>query len=199
MKEVEELLTRLEAAEALYPSSQAMGAFHPIYKSAAFVGRIKTMCLWYNITQQARLKLTILGKILARLQGEKFSWPVQTSYTATETMGSASSSSASGLENEIDSGVHSVDSTKSYQRKQSVVAPSNGGIACPKVQFLLNDEVAHVHAGEQGDTTSSNEYVELVLNITILIICETIFAVHLPQNYARLQIICHIARIPYTI
>lgn len=145
MKEVEELLTRLEAAEALYPSSQAMGAFHPIYRSESFVGRIKTMCLWYNITKQARLKLTILGKILARLQGEKFSWPVQTSYTATES--SSGNSSASGLDND-DSGMHSIDSTKSSHRKLS----SANNIPMPKVQFLLND-VAHV----PGDTTSSNE------------------------------------------
>lgn len=66
MKEVEDLLTRLEAAEALYPSSQVMGAFHPIYKNENFVGRIKAMCLWYNITRQNRLKLCIFGKILAR-------------------------------------------------------------------------------------------------------------------------------------
>lgn len=66
MKEVEDLLTRLEAAEALYPSSQVMGTFHPIYKNENFVGRIKAMCLWYNITRQNRLKLCIFGKILAR-------------------------------------------------------------------------------------------------------------------------------------
>lgn len=148
MKEVEELLTRLEAAEALYPSSQAMGAFHPIYKSESFVGRIKTMCLWYNITKQARLKLTILGKILARLQGEKFSWPVQTSYTAT-TESSSGNSSASGMDNE-DSGMNSIDSTRSMHRKLS--STNNMGVPMPKVQFLLND-VAHV----PGDTTSSNE------------------------------------------
>ncbi|XP_061402148.1 mitogen-activated protein kinase kinase kinase 4-like [Musca vetustissima] len=148
MKEVEELLTRLEAAEALYPSSQAMGAFHPIYRSESFVGRIKTMCLWYNITKQARLKLTILGKILARLQGEKFSWPVQTSYTATES--SSGNSSASGMENE-DSGMNSIDSTRSSSHRK--LSSTNAmGLPMPKVQFLLND-VAHV----PGDTTSSNE------------------------------------------
>ena len=66
LQEVEELLTRLDAAEALYPSSQAMGAFHPIYKSETFVVSIKSMCLWYNITKQHQMKLSILGKILAR-------------------------------------------------------------------------------------------------------------------------------------
>jgi len=66
LKEVEDLLTKLEAAEALYPSSQAMGKFHPIYESESFIARIKTMCLWFNITKQNQLKLCILGKILAR-------------------------------------------------------------------------------------------------------------------------------------
>lgn len=151
MKEVEEFLTRLEAAEALYPSSQAMGAFHPIYKSDSFVNRVKAMCLWYNITKQSKLKLIILGKILARLQGEKFSWPVQTSYSVTET--SSGNSSASGLDND-DSGMNSIDSTKSAHRKLSTANTNSTitGLPMPKVQFLLND-VAHA----PGDTTSSNE------------------------------------------
>lgn len=66
LKEVEELLTRLETAEALYPSTQVMAAFYPVYKCEAFVGRVKAMCLWYNITRHLRLKLIILGKLLAR-------------------------------------------------------------------------------------------------------------------------------------
>lgn len=66
LREVEELLTRLEAAEALYPSSQVLANFHPMYKSPKFVGRVKAMCLWYNITRHHRLKLLIVGKIFAR-------------------------------------------------------------------------------------------------------------------------------------
>lgn len=66
LREVEELLTRLEAAEALYPSSQVLGSFHPEYKSPEFVGRVRAMCLWYNITRHQRLKLQIVGKIFAR-------------------------------------------------------------------------------------------------------------------------------------
>lgn len=66
LREIEELLTRLEAAEALYPSSKVLGDFHPEYKSPKFVGRVKAMCLWYNITRHQRLKLLIVGKIFAR-------------------------------------------------------------------------------------------------------------------------------------
>lgn len=151
MREVEGMLTRLEAAEALYPSSQAMGALHPIYKSQSFVGRIKSMCLWYNITKQNKLKLSILGKILARLQDEKFSWPVCTSsYIASDS----GNSSASGVEND-DSAVNSMDSSKPPSVAGSVSRKGcrNGSVtACPKVQFMLNDET-HV----PGETSSSNE------------------------------------------
>ncbi|XP_016936604.4 mitogen-activated protein kinase kinase kinase 4 isoform X1 [Drosophila suzukii] len=151
LREVEGMLTRLEAAEALYPSSQAMGALHPIYKSQSFVGRIKSMCLWYNITKQNKLKLSILGKILARLQDEKFSWPVCTSsYIATDS----GSSSASGVEND-DSAVNSMDSSKppSVAGSASRKGCRNGSVTpCHKVQFMLND-TTHV----PGETSSSNE------------------------------------------
>ncbi|XP_067619394.1 mitogen-activated protein kinase kinase kinase 4 isoform X2 [Eurosta solidaginis] len=145
MKEVEELLTRLEAAEALYPSSQVMGVFHPIYKSENFVGRIKAMCLWYNITRQNRLKLSIFGKILARLQGEKFSWPVQTSHAGTD------SGTSSGVEND-DSGVNSVDSNKTNASLTTPQRKLSSFFSTPKVHFMLND-VAQV----PNETSSSNE------------------------------------------
>ncbi|XP_053945911.1 mitogen-activated protein kinase kinase kinase 4 isoform X2 [Anastrepha ludens] len=145
MKEVEELLTRLEAAEALYPSSQVMGAFHPIYKNENFVGRIKAMCLWYNITRQNHLKLCIFGKILARLQSEKFSWPVQTSYAGTD------SGTSSGVEND-DSGVNSVESTKTSSSQATPQRKLSSIFTPPKVQFMLND-IAQV----PGETSSSNE------------------------------------------
>lgn len=66
LKQVEILLGRLESAESLYSSSKAMGSHYPVYKSADFVGRVKAMCLWYNITRHHRMKLLILGKLLAK-------------------------------------------------------------------------------------------------------------------------------------
>lgn len=105
LREVEELLTRLETAEALYPSSQVLATFHPVYKSPEFVGRVKAMCLWYNITRHQRLKLLIVGKIFARLQGKQFQWPMSSSDQPTD------SSSSSNQENE-DSGRDSVDSKR---------------------------------------------------------------------------------------
>ncbi|XP_043681622.1 mitogen-activated protein kinase kinase kinase 4 [Vespula pensylvanica] len=71
LRQVEGLLARLEAAEALYPSSQAFAAHYPSYKSPEFTGRVKAMCLWYNMTKHHRLKLQILGKLLMMLHTKK--------------------------------------------------------------------------------------------------------------------------------
>ncbi|XP_047366755.1 mitogen-activated protein kinase kinase kinase 4 isoform X2 [Vespa velutina] len=71
LRQVEGLLARLEAAEALYPSSQAFAVHYPLYKSPEFTGRVKAMCLWYNMTKHHRLKLQILGKLLMMLHTKK--------------------------------------------------------------------------------------------------------------------------------
>ena len=71
LKQVENLLTRLEAAEALFPSSQAFSLQYPLYKSLEFSGRVKAMCLWYNMTKHHRLKLIILGRLLTLLNKSK--------------------------------------------------------------------------------------------------------------------------------
>ncbi|XP_006619036.1 mitogen-activated protein kinase kinase kinase 4 [Apis dorsata] len=66
LQQVEILLSRLESAEALYPSSQAFAIHYPLYKSTEFTDRVKAMCLWYNMTKHHQLKLQILGKLLMR-------------------------------------------------------------------------------------------------------------------------------------
>lgn len=71
LQQVEGLLARLEAAEALYPSCQAFAANYPLYKSAEFTDRVKAMCLWYNMTKHHRLKLQILGRLLMMLHSKK--------------------------------------------------------------------------------------------------------------------------------
>ncbi|XP_046611191.1 mitogen-activated protein kinase kinase kinase 4 isoform X1 [Neodiprion virginianus] len=71
LKQVENLLGRLEAAEALYPSSHALAVQYPMYKSQEFMGRVKALCLWYNMTKHQKLKLLILGKLLTLLNTKK--------------------------------------------------------------------------------------------------------------------------------
>lgn len=70
LKEVEELLNRLENAEALFPSSKAFGEAYELYNSPEFIVRVKSMCLWYNITKHQRLKLVILGRLLTFLENQ---------------------------------------------------------------------------------------------------------------------------------
>ncbi|XP_069698248.1 mitogen-activated protein kinase kinase kinase 4 isoform X1 [Periplaneta americana] len=74
LKDVEKLLHRLEVAEALYPSSKAFGAQHPLYTDEHFVGRVKAMCLWYNMTKHHRLKMLIIGK-LVYIHQKNYNWP----------------------------------------------------------------------------------------------------------------------------
>lgn len=137
LREVEELLTRLEAAEALYPSSQVLASFHEEYRRPEFVARVKAMCLWYNITRHQRLKLLIVGKIFARLQGKQFQWPMSSSDRPTD------SSSSSTQENE-DSGRDSVDS------RTKIVSPPT---RIPKVKFTCDGD-DHLNSSPENSASS---------------------------------------------
>lgn len=94
LKDIEEILLQLEAAESLFPSSKAFGELFPLYTSAEFVGRVKAMCLWYNMTRHHRLKLVIIGKLLALLENKDFQWPMQESVDSTSPSDSNSSTNS---------------------------------------------------------------------------------------------------------
>lgn len=76
LRDVEALLKRLEEAESLFPSSQAFAELYPLYSSPEIVGRVKAMCLWYNMTKHQRLKMNILGRLLALLENKSLDWPI---------------------------------------------------------------------------------------------------------------------------
>lgn len=137
LRQVESLLTRLEAAENLFPSSKAMGHHFPLYKSAHFVDRVKTMCMWYNVTRHHRLKLIILGKILARLQGKDYKWPLIES--------ESNSSGSSVQELDIDSARSTSDAIKS----------SDASLDRHKVQFLGIDDVDRASATDSANSDES--------------------------------------------
>lgn len=75
LKDIEKLMNRLEAAESLFPSSKAFGECYPTYNSPEFVGRVKAMCLWYNMTRHQLLKIIILGRLLT-LEDKLWLWPI---------------------------------------------------------------------------------------------------------------------------
>ena len=136
LKQVESLLTRLEAAEDLFPSNKAMGAHFHLYNSQEFLNRIRTMCLWYNLTRHHRLRLIILGKLLARLQGKEYKWPLVESDT------SSGSSSIQDTENDSARG-SSLDNKINEQTER------------PKVQFLNVDETDQASATDSANSDES--------------------------------------------
>lgn len=138
LRQIESLLSRLEAAEDLFPSNKAMGAHFPRYNSQEFINRLKTMCLWYNITRHHRLKLVILGKVLARLQGKEYKWPLVDS--------DSSSGSSSIQEVEVDS---------SSDGKNAEVGEK------PKAQFLPSDEADHASATDSANSDESLKHNNL--------------------------------------
>ncbi|KAJ0177544.1 hypothetical protein K1T71_006417 [Dendrolimus kikuchii] len=73
MREVSTLLDAFFNAVALYPSSKAMTADHPLIASQPFQNRLKAMCLWYNTALNMRMKLLAFSRMLRsiRLKGEK--------------------------------------------------------------------------------------------------------------------------------
>lgn len=138
LRQVESLLTRLEAAEDLFPSNKAMGSHFHLYNSPDFINRIKTMCLWYNLTRHHRLNLMILGKVLAKLQGKEYKWPM---------VESDSSGSSSIQEQEADSARGSSVEMKPAEPNEK---PSK-----PKVQFINTDDVEFASTTDSANSDES--------------------------------------------
>lgn len=95
LKEIEELMKNLEAAESLFPSSKAFAEHYPLYNSPELVGKVKAMCLWYNMVKRQRLKLFILGRLLTLLNSKYYQWPVSMSFDGSMDASSPSDSNSS--------------------------------------------------------------------------------------------------------
>ncbi|XP_049820436.1 mitogen-activated protein kinase kinase kinase 4 isoform X2 [Aethina tumida] len=76
LRQVEGLSRRLEEAENLFPSNKAFAELYPLYNSPEFVGRVKAISLWYNMTKHQRLKLAILNKLVSSLDSRRSMWPL---------------------------------------------------------------------------------------------------------------------------
>ncbi|KAJ3666937.1 hypothetical protein Zmor_002358 [Zophobas morio] len=71
LRDIEDLMQRLSAAEALFPSGHAFAELYPLYSSPEFICRVKAISLWYNMTRQQRLKLMIMVKLLENKVGRE--------------------------------------------------------------------------------------------------------------------------------
>lgn len=124
LSDIEKLLNRLESAESLFSSSRAFALLYPTYNSPEFVGRVKAMCLWYNLTKLQLLKIVILSRMLT-LENKLYTW--QLDY-----------SSISSITESIESGSpsDSNSSTSSNNSFISIKAP----IILTSISALLNSE-----------------------------------------------------------
>ncbi|KAG5876197.1 hypothetical protein JTB14_001940 [Gonioctena quinquepunctata] len=95
LRDVEKLLNRLEVAESLFSSSKAFAELYPLYSSPEIVGRVKAMCLWYNMTKHQRLKLSILGRLLTLLESKQGYWAVPGDETNTGSPSDSNNSTTS--------------------------------------------------------------------------------------------------------
>ncbi|XP_074030736.1 mitogen-activated protein kinase kinase kinase 4 isoform X2 [Leptinotarsa decemlineata] len=101
LRDVDNLLMRLEEAESLFPSSKAFAELYPLYSSPEIVGRVKAMCLWYNLTKHHRLKLNILGRLLTTLDSKHTCWAISgddtNSGSPSDSKNSTTSSSSDSI------------------------------------------------------------------------------------------------------
>nr|WAK98091.1 mitogen-activated protein kinase kinase kinase 4 [Colaphellus bowringi] len=102
LRDVEKLLKRLEDAESLFPSSKAFAEIYPLYSSPEIVGRVKAMCLWYNMMKHQRLKLSILGKFLTMLECKQGCWAMPGDEINSGSPSDSNNSTASSMS---DSGI----------------------------------------------------------------------------------------------
>ncbi|KAF5299190.1 hypothetical protein FQA39_LY02363 [Lamprigera yunnana] len=108
LREVEKLLNRLEVAESLFPSSTSFGDLYSTYNSSEFVGRVKAMCLWYNMTKHQLLKIVILGRLLT-LEDKLNIWPLRMCSDSNYSVDSSPSDSYSSTSSHSDFNVNASD------------------------------------------------------------------------------------------
>ncbi|XP_044726764.1 mitogen-activated protein kinase kinase kinase 4 isoform X2 [Chrysoperla carnea] len=75
LQEVEQILLKMDAATALYPSTKALAAQYPLYKSPQFTAKFKAMSIWYNLTKENRGQLFSIEDFISSLYGNgKYNW-----------------------------------------------------------------------------------------------------------------------------
>ncbi|XP_069140240.1 mitogen-activated protein kinase kinase kinase 4-like isoform X2 [Argopecten irradians] len=76
LDQVEELLSKLDALEQLFPTSKAFAKEFPMYGTPNFKNRVKSLYLWLNITRDLCHKMKLLGKILGVQHLNDVFWPM---------------------------------------------------------------------------------------------------------------------------
>ena len=163
LDQVSYLLQKLETAEQYYASGKMFRIDHPTVGNPEFQARVKSLCMWYNLTMQIRSKIDVLGKVLLGLGATKIlPWPswIEDDHICSDESGmtslSASTNTFQGVP--LDSPitpVHSRDpsapdtSATDQQPQQQAV--------CNKVRFKLSEEEASsTNPSDSNNSTSTD-------------------------------------------
>ncbi|KAE8752458.1 hypothetical protein FOCC_FOCC000930 [Frankliniella occidentalis] len=121
IREIERLSNRLEQAESLFSSSKNFANTYPLYKDEHFTARVKSMCLWLNMTKQHRLKMLILGKLFISRTAQACLWPGPAPMLGpTDTDSGVGSTNGTNTEGEQDSPPVEESHRKKLEWKPSV-------------------------------------------------------------------------------
>lgn len=75
MRQVSDILDKLETVERLYPTLKALRLKHPIYAADDFQLRIQTLWLWLNMSRELGHKLKLMAKVLYIDHVQDLEWP----------------------------------------------------------------------------------------------------------------------------
>ena len=65
-------LLQLEETEQYYASSKMFRSDHPEVGEMFFQSRVKSLCMWYNLTRQLRSKIDVLGNVMLGLGATRY-------------------------------------------------------------------------------------------------------------------------------
>ncbi len=75
MRQVADVLDKLESVEKLYPTLKALGRDHPLYMTEDFQMRVNSLLVWFNISKELGHKLQLMAKVLYIDHISDFEWP----------------------------------------------------------------------------------------------------------------------------
>ncbi|GAB1598853.1 mitogen-activated protein kinase kinase kinase 4-like isoform X1 [Argonauta hians] len=86
LKQVSELLDKLDFCERQFPSTKALGNVYPLYNDKHFIYRVKSLCLWLSITRELSHKIRLLGSVLQQNILKRKEWPWCQKYTDIDNL-----------------------------------------------------------------------------------------------------------------
>ena len=169
---VQQLLDRLDKCERLYPHSKAFAMSNEVYGSEEFSLRVKSLCLWLNITRDLCHKMKLLGRVLGVHNIVGLDWPMSdyesprvsesrfTSRSSIPNILEKSDSSEEDNEMENESPKCSQGNELFKTNKQvtfSLVSPSSDS---ERASPVASNVVNSAYSSPPLDTSTPNKYLQ---------------------------------------